>query len=77
MARTLDQILATEKPAVVANAQIKADAILLDIHLAELREQQENQAAALRTAVKAGEQSGESGLSLRDIAARVKQQHHE
>jgi len=41
-----------------------------------LLEQQENQAAALRTAVEAGEQSGESDLSLRDIAAQVKQQHH-
>jgi len=41
-----------------------------------LLERQENQAAALRTAVEAGEQSGESDLSLRDIAARVKQQHH-
>lgn len=38
MARTLDQILAAEKPEVVANAQAKADAILLNIHLAELRE---------------------------------------
>jgi hypothetical protein len=38
MARTLDQILAAEKPEVVANARAKADAILLNIHLAELRE---------------------------------------
>lgn len=41
-----------------------------------LLEQQENQTTALRTAVEAGEQSGESDLSLRDIATRVKQQHH-
>ncbi|WP_323815641.1 type II toxin-antitoxin system ParD family antitoxin [Cellvibrio sp. NN19] len=41
-----------------------------------LLEQQENQLAALKSAIEAGEQSGESDLSLRDIAARVKQQHH-
>jgi hypothetical protein len=75
MARTLDQILATEKPAVVANAQVKADAILLNIYLAKLRKQQENQSTTLRTTVEAGEQSGESDLSLHDIAAQVKQQH--
>lgn len=40
-----------------------------------LLEQQENQLTALRHAVNAGEQSGESNLSLHDIAARVKQQH--
>ncbi len=38
MARTLDQILATEKPDVVAKAQKEATAMLLNIHLAELRE---------------------------------------
>src|SRR5690554_6764153 len=38
MARTLKQILATEKPEVVANARKAAAEILLDIHLAELRE---------------------------------------
>lgn len=37
MARTLDQILETEKPEIVAGAQAKADAILLDIHLGEIR----------------------------------------
>lgn len=41
-----------------------------------LLERQENQAAALRSAVEAGERSGESNLSLRDIAAQVKQKHH-
>lgn len=41
-----------------------------------LLERQENQLAALRSAVNAGEQSGESDLSLHDIAARVKQQHN-
>ena len=41
-----------------------------------LLEQQENQAEALRNAVVAGEHSGESQLSLRDIAAQVKQKHH-
>jgi DNA-binding XRE family transcriptional regulator len=38
MARTLEQMLAVEKPAVVAVACEKAAEILLDIHLAELRE---------------------------------------
>lgn len=40
-----------------------------------LLERQENQLAALRSAVEAGERSGESDLSLRDIAAQVKQKH--
>ena len=38
MARTLDQLLASEKPEVVAKAQKAATEILLNIHLAELRE---------------------------------------
>ncbi|MEW7314430.1 helix-turn-helix domain-containing protein [Buttiauxella gaviniae] len=38
MSRTLDQMLATEKPEVVANAREKAAEMLLNIHLAELRE---------------------------------------
>ena len=38
MARTLDQMLITEKPEVVAQAQAAAEEILLNIHLAELRE---------------------------------------
>lgn len=37
MARTLEQILETEKPEVVANAKTRADDILLNIHLAEVR----------------------------------------
>ncbi len=41
-----------------------------------LLEQQENQATALKLAIDAGERSGESDLSLRDIAAKVKQKHH-
>ena len=41
-----------------------------------LLEQQENRLAALRNAVEAGERSGESDLSLRDIAAQVKQKHN-
>lgn len=41
-----------------------------------LLEQQENQLAALRQAVEAGERSGESELSLYDIAEKVKQKHH-
>ena len=38
MARTLDQILASEKPEVVAKAKKAATEMLLNIHLAELRE---------------------------------------
>lgn len=38
MARTLDHILANEKPAVVAKAQKAAAEMLLNIHLAELRQ---------------------------------------
>jgi len=40
-----------------------------------LLEQQESQMAALRTAVEAGEKSGESELSLHEIAAQVKKKH--
>lgn len=40
-----------------------------------LLERQENQMEALKNAVKAGEQSGESDLSLHEIAAQVKQKH--
>ena len=38
MARTLDQMLAREKPEVVAKAQKAATEMLLNIHLAELRD---------------------------------------
>ena len=40
-----------------------------------LLEQQENQPAALKQAIEAGENSGESTLSLKDIAAQVKQKY--
>lgn len=38
MGRTLEQLLANEKPEVVAQAESMATEILLNIHLAELRE---------------------------------------
>lgn len=38
MARTLEQIIAAEKPEVVKKAQERAEEMLLNIHLAELRE---------------------------------------
>lgn len=38
MGRTLEQLIADEKPEVVAEAQRTASEILLNIHLAELRE---------------------------------------
>lgn len=41
-----------------------------------LLEQQENQATALRNAVEAGEKSGESELSLQDIATELKRKHN-
>lgn len=37
MARTLDEILKTEDPQVVAEAMAQAEEILLDIHLREIR----------------------------------------
>ncbi|MCC5879293.1 MAG: helix-turn-helix transcriptional regulator [Idiomarina sp.] len=37
MSRTLEDILSTEKPEVVAEAEEKAEAILLNIHLNEIR----------------------------------------
>lgn len=41
-----------------------------------LLEHQENQAMALRKAIEAGDESGESNLKLKDIAAKVKQKHN-
>ncbi len=38
MGRTLEQLLAEEKPEVVAAAQAMADEMLLNIHLTELRD---------------------------------------
>jgi len=38
MARTLDQILDAEQPELVARAKAKAERMLLDIRLAEIRE---------------------------------------
>jgi len=38
MGRTLEQLIAAEKPEVVADAEARATEILLNIHLAELRE---------------------------------------
>ncbi|MGO2579088.1 MAG: type II toxin-antitoxin system ParD family antitoxin [Halomonas sp.] len=41
-----------------------------------LLERQEHQMVALKSAVEAGERSGESDLTLHDIAAQMKQKHH-
>jgi antitoxin ParD1/3/4 len=41
-----------------------------------LLEQQENQARALRRAIEAGDESGESNLNLKDIVAKVKLKHN-
>ncbi len=51
MARTLEQILASEKSNVIANAEAKAADILLDIHLAELRERMNLTQADIATAL--------------------------
>ena len=40
-----------------------------------LLERQENQTAALKSAVEAGERSGESSLSLHEIATQEKRKH--
>lgn len=40
-----------------------------------LLECQENQAIALRKAIEAGDESGESSLNLKDMAAKVKHKH--
>ncbi|OKH88628.1 type II toxin-antitoxin system ParD family antitoxin [Thalassospira sp. TSL5-1] len=40
-----------------------------------LLERREKQMQSLRSAIEAGDKSGESDLSLRDIAAQVKQKH--
>ena len=41
-----------------------------------LLERQESHTTVLNSAVEAGKRSGESDLSLHDIAAQVKQKHH-
>jgi len=41
MSRTFEQLLAQQKPEVVKAAREKADAMLIEIHLAELRKQAE------------------------------------
>ena len=51
MARTLQQILETEKPEIVEKARKKADAILLDIHLAEIRALMHKTQAEMATAL--------------------------
>lgn len=51
MGRTLEQILGDEKPEVVAQAQALADEMLLDIHLAELRERLQKTQAEIAAAL--------------------------
>lgn len=51
MARTLEQILDTEKPEVVANARTKANQILLNIHLGEIRSLMEKTQADMAEAL--------------------------
>ncbi|MDY0301860.1 MAG: XRE family transcriptional regulator [Trichlorobacter sp.] len=51
MARTLEQILANEKPDIVAEARKKADEILINIHLAEIRSLMEKTQAEMAEAL--------------------------
>ncbi len=51
MGRALDQILETEKPKVVTGAKTKAEAILLNIHLGEVRALMEKTQANLADAL--------------------------
>lgn len=51
MGRTLEQLLQAEKPEVVAEAQALAEEILLDIHLAQLRERLQKTQAEMALAL--------------------------
>lgn len=51
MGRTLEQLLQDEKPEVVAHAQALAEEVLLDIHLAELRERLQKTQAEMALAL--------------------------
>ncbi|MDF7681355.1 XRE family transcriptional regulator [Enterobacteriaceae bacterium ESL0689] len=51
MGRTLEQLLADEKPEVMADAQVMAADILLNIHLAELREKVQKTQAEMAQAL--------------------------
>ena len=51
MARTLDQMMANENPEVVAQARKAAAGMLLDIHLAELRERMHMTQGEIATAL--------------------------
>lgn len=51
MGRTLKQLLQAEKPEVVAEAQAQAEEVLLDIHLAELRERLQKTQAEMALAL--------------------------
>jgi len=51
MGRTLEQLLQAEKPEVVTEAQALAEEVLLDIHLAELRERLQKTQAEMALAL--------------------------
>ncbi|TDV89196.1 helix-turn-helix protein [Halomonas alkaliantarctica] len=51
MTRTLTELLAEEKPEIVAAAREEADSILMDIHLAEIRRLAEKTQTELATAM--------------------------
>tara|TARA_R110000772_G_scaffold156729_1_gene267946 strand:- start:180 stop:482 length:303 start_codon:yes stop_codon:yes gene_type:complete len=51
MTRTLKELLAEEKPEIVAAAREEADSILMDIHLAEIRRLAEKTQTELATAM--------------------------
>ncbi|WP_075882078.1 helix-turn-helix domain-containing protein [Vreelandella massiliensis] len=51
MTRTLKELLAEEKPELVASAREEADRILMDIHLAEIRRRAEKTQTELAAAM--------------------------
>ena len=51
MTRTLKELLAEEKPEIVAAAREEADSLLMDIHLAEIRRLAEKTQTELATAM--------------------------
>ncbi len=63
MARALQEIIATEKPEVVQKAKVMASEMLLNIHLAELRE---------KVALTQKEQAGTMGVKQPTIVGMEK-----
>lgn len=71
---TMDPELSDFIEKMIQSGRHDSDAAVVKSAL-RLLEKQENRSAVLRSAVEAGERSGESGRLLRDIAAEVKLKH--